>query len=565
MEEHDIETVPALSSVKVPLYALKGALACSSDEETRFYLNGVYIHRIEQSIRVAGTDGKRLFVCMIEQGDMELPAWLDAGVIIPRDELKPRLSFLDKLKEGTAVISFAPGAAKVVLSNANDDTVFRMEPVNGTFPDYQTGVIDKTHGAFTREASADFEAVGYDAGYLKEVGAIAKVLDSDYVRVFSSTAGEPSVITFDSAPGVILYLMPSTIKTALAPQTAKLLEGPIKGTIAALKAHQTRWQQRYDDLPGTAPESEREAIQIKIEEYVLRIANVIKQANPPALPSPFESFNLELKRRISAEDYQLAEPHVQGWVDDGVSVDVAIAAVEELAAAAAEEANRRAEELDGRQPLIEERAALGIKKRKTASREFLKDVRIDLASRHLDGNLANAGDVESHFTNGFTVEEVVARIIEAEGLKDTGTGQPGTLESFTAEVDQLLAGGKGVLSVSELPAEVPIADWFDAGLTPAEAAVRCVEWVSVEQAPEDGIKEPAPRPEHVGDFVEAVMTGLIARVGDLVKPTRRKVTAAATSGFAGALEVNQVVDDVIENAAHYGITIPAIEYADAAE
>ena len=137
------------------------------------------------TIPFVSSDGDRLFVASFDrdEGD-EIPDWLDTGVLIPASELKPRISFLDKLKNGTAVISFATGSPMVMLSDTREDCVFRMTPVIADFPDYQKFVIDKTVGAFSREVATDFQPVGYTAGYLKEVGAMAKVLESDYVRMY---------------------------------------------------------------------------------------------------------------------------------------------------------------------------------------------------------------------------------------------------------------------------------------------------------------------------------------------------------------------------------------------
>ncbi len=487
------ESVPAMSSVEVPIYALKGALSVVSDEETRPYLSGIYLHRVEGALRVVASDGDRLFVASLERGPDELPDWLEDGVLIPGGIMKPRLAFLNSLKESTALVSFAKGAPNLHLSDPKVDILFRMEPLVGmTFPDYQTVIIDKTHGAFTREVATDFQPVGYSSAYLKDVGAMAKVLASDYVRVFSSTEHEPTVIVFDSAPGCVLYLMPSKVSTPLAPATAKLLEGPIKGTIAALTAHQTRWRNKRDELPTTASDAERASIDEKIEEYSARIAKVIVNASPPSLPTPFESFHSELKRRLEG-DYVMFASQVQGWFDDGFTVDQAMEHVEEIQQQALGE--------DDRLTRINERAALSAKRHKTAARDFLKDSRLALVAGGWTGDLVNAKESDEAFAAGYTVDEFVATVSGREAAAAPSEPGPATVEAFMAEIDQLLAE-RALYRNQDLLEDTPFTEWFEAGLSPAQALDRGLDaWMRGPNEPETAAME-QPTEEQLLDAAE---------------------------------------------------------------
>ena len=104
-----------------------------STEETRYYLNGIYLHATQSNgipvLRAVATDGHRL-----ARVETPLPAGADKipGVILPRKAVIE----LHKL------IGETSGAVKVSLSETRvrfgfDDVVLTSKLINGTFPDYQ--------------------------------------------------------------------------------------------------------------------------------------------------------------------------------------------------------------------------------------------------------------------------------------------------------------------------------------------------------------------------------------------------------------------------------------------
>jgi hypothetical protein len=380
--------VPDLSAIRLPLYALKGALHCIGDEETRPYLQGVFLHSVEQSIRVVATDGRRMMVTSVDKADKtDIPDWLEEGLLIPGPDLWPRIGFLEKLKAGTATISYAKGAPRVIVSDVTGDVLFRLAPLQVAFPDYQR-VIETSSGAFSREVAADLTPVGYAAGQLKDVSAIAKVLDCEHIRIYSSTDGAPSIITFDEAPGSVLYLMPVTVRDPMPAQTARLLDGPIKGTIAALRAHQTRWEQRLE----TAAEAERELIEEKVEEYKKRIAGVLAQLTP-ALPAP-KNFSGAVTKETPPAEISLPE----------TPEDIRKREEEERL-----ETERQAEEQKRRQRIdrANQRVRLSGRKLKTAQAEFNR-----LVKEAVGKAVEYVTDTDWQFRNGRTVEDVAAEFIE---------------------------------------------------------------------------------------------------------------------------------------------------------
>ncbi|WP_454634456.1 DNA polymerase III subunit beta [Bradyrhizobium cenepequi] len=103
-----------------------------SSEETRYYLNGIFLHTRKDgnrhTLRSVATDGHRLARC-----DMDLPdgATGMAGVIVPRKTV----SEVDRLFGGAdleVVIELSPG--KIRFSGG--DAVLTSKLIDGQFPDY---------------------------------------------------------------------------------------------------------------------------------------------------------------------------------------------------------------------------------------------------------------------------------------------------------------------------------------------------------------------------------------------------------------------------------------------
>jgi len=104
-----------------------------STEETRYYLNGIFLHATQSSsvkvLRAVATDGHRL-----ARVEMPLPAGAEniPGVIVPRKTVME----VRKLIEETS------GAVNVSLSDtrvrfAFDDAILTSKLIDGAFPDYE--------------------------------------------------------------------------------------------------------------------------------------------------------------------------------------------------------------------------------------------------------------------------------------------------------------------------------------------------------------------------------------------------------------------------------------------
>jgi DNA polymerase-3 subunit beta len=103
-----------------------------STEETRYYLNGIYLHAAKTDklamLRAVATDGHRLarMEIPLPEGAAGMP-----GVIVPRKTVNELRKLLDELEQD---VSVALSDTKVRFTFA--DTVLTSKLIDGTFPDY---------------------------------------------------------------------------------------------------------------------------------------------------------------------------------------------------------------------------------------------------------------------------------------------------------------------------------------------------------------------------------------------------------------------------------------------
>jgi DNA polymerase III subunit beta len=107
----------------------KPAFAMST-EETRYYLNGVYLHVADDKITAVATDGHRLARCVSDMA-ADIP-----GVIIPRKTVSEARKVLSS---GAVTVSVSDSKIRMDMG----DTVITSKVVDGTFPDY-TRIIPST-------------------------------------------------------------------------------------------------------------------------------------------------------------------------------------------------------------------------------------------------------------------------------------------------------------------------------------------------------------------------------------------------------------------------------------
>ena len=121
---------------------------CISREETRYYLNGVYLHRkpYAETLRSVATDGHRLAVI-----DGSTP-WPDvAGTIWPRNLINTLLSVLDARSNEPLHIAVMADQPRATITTG--PVRIEAKLIEGTFPDY-TRVIPTADTVLTATLNA---------------------------------------------------------------------------------------------------------------------------------------------------------------------------------------------------------------------------------------------------------------------------------------------------------------------------------------------------------------------------------------------------------------------------
>jgi DNA polymerase III subunit beta len=225
-----------------------------STEETRYYLNGIYLHTIDSGgslvMRAVATDGHRL-------ARVELPAPNGSegmpGVIIPR---KAVAEIVKLVEDGSESITVELSSAKVRLTF--DGVVLTSKLIDGTFPDYQRVIpagndkilvvergdfakaVDRVStissergravklalgegrltltvnnpdsGSATEEIEVDYDNapidIGFNARYLLD---ITSQLDGDTALFKLADAGSPTVIQDSEGAPALYVLMPMRV------------------------------------------------------------------------------------------------------------------------------------------------------------------------------------------------------------------------------------------------------------------------------------------------------------------------------------------------------------------
>lgn len=156
-----------------------------STEETRYYLNGVYMHISDSDggkvLRCVATDGHRLarIDAELPSGAAEMP-----GVIVPRKTVGELRKLLD---DDEAEIAVSVSETKIRF--ATPDITLTSKVIDGTFPDY-TRVIPQGN---TRKLEVDA------AEFAKAVDRVATV-SSERSRAVKLTLAEDKLILSVNAP-----------------------------------------------------------------------------------------------------------------------------------------------------------------------------------------------------------------------------------------------------------------------------------------------------------------------------------------------------------------------------
>jgi len=142
-----------------------------STEETRYYLNGIYLHAAETDgtkvLRAVATDGHRL-ACV----DLALPEGADGmpGIIVPRKTVEQLHRLTEDIEQPVTV---ELSAAKIRFTFAN--VVLTSKLIDGTFPDYARVIPQGNDKTLSVDSDRFAEAVDRVSTISSERGRAVKL------------------------------------------------------------------------------------------------------------------------------------------------------------------------------------------------------------------------------------------------------------------------------------------------------------------------------------------------------------------------------------------------------
>jgi DNA polymerase-3 subunit beta len=146
-----------------------------STEETRYYLNGIYLHATDSSgkpmLRAVATDGHRL-----AQVEQPLPAGAKGmpGVIVPRKTVL-ELAKLVEDADGEVRIELSPSKIRVTTPRV----VLTSKLIDGTFPDYERVIPQSNDKRMEVDNAAFSQAVDRVSTLSSDKGRAVKLTISD--------------------------------------------------------------------------------------------------------------------------------------------------------------------------------------------------------------------------------------------------------------------------------------------------------------------------------------------------------------------------------------------------
>jgi DNA polymerase-3 subunit beta len=228
-----------------------------STEETRYYLNGIFLHVSEEDkpvLKAAATDGHRLarFTLARPDGAEGMP-----DVIVPRKAVAELRKLLEESLDGNVEVDLSASKIRFTLGGEGG-VVLTSKLIDGTFPDYSrvipTGndkllkldpksfyegvdrvatiatertravkmaldgdkvtlsVTSPDNGTAAEEVPADYRSdpleIGFNANYLKDILA---QIDGDTVEMHLADPGAPTLIRQDDKSPALYVLMPMRV------------------------------------------------------------------------------------------------------------------------------------------------------------------------------------------------------------------------------------------------------------------------------------------------------------------------------------------------------------------
>lgn len=121
--------------------ALSAVAVCISSEATRYYLNGIYLHREGETLRAVATDGHRL-----ARYDADMP-WPFDSLILPRKTAQLLLRRLVNSNQTATIRTGKTQGGDTCIRVQAENWSITSKTIDGTFPDYDRVIpkAESTH------------------------------------------------------------------------------------------------------------------------------------------------------------------------------------------------------------------------------------------------------------------------------------------------------------------------------------------------------------------------------------------------------------------------------------
>jgi hypothetical protein len=319
--EAEPKPAPKIEGIVIPAALLLAAESIASKvDKDNANLQGVMLHQRDTGVaRLVAFDGFRTFVGSFEVKNA--PSWLKGGIMLEREALKARVNMLVKVaKSDHVVIAYAKGQSLLTMMDLNTPPTMRFEVTAAavaSFPDYEANITSRTFADMDEESDhgekQDWKPLGFNSKHLSDIGAVASILsaamdkkdrkDGMTIRMFQASEFAPRVFDFDLWPGTLMIVGSTAVTANIPLLTAKALAPAVKGTLAALRAHETRWR----DAAGVATtDAQKEACLAKAASFRLRIeTHLVMAQEKPAIAGP-----------AAAQDVAQVEGPAEGEVEE---------------------------------------------------------------------------------------------------------------------------------------------------------------------------------------------------------------------------------------------------------
>jgi DNA polymerase-3 subunit beta len=230
--------------------AIDATMGAMSTKETRYYLNGIYMHVAHDGgLRFVATDGHRLYRqdMAAPDGSADMP-----GVILPRKSV----ALLYKLMKGKACpetvgIDVTSTKARFTWGDHGFHITLQTKLVDGTFPDYQR-VIPSSHDHSAKfepesmlEAIRAVSLISSERGRAVKMTMVAGKITLDVNNPEAGSAQADVAATWDGAAGFAVgynaaYLV-DVVSTASADGAEVTWQGTEAGNPAIFTGSREGW------------------------------------------------------------------------------------------------------------------------------------------------------------------------------------------------------------------------------------------------------------------------------------------------------------------------------------